>query len=185
MSLNTILILIIICEIIGLASARFTSLLKSFIFYTQLSNLAALLSAVLLLVSGGNGWVSGFRYLSACMLVMTMLVTIFVLVPAMKDTKLLLFSRVGFFLHLVCPLLNLYSYIFLEPHAGGNVFFLPAAVTLVYGDIMLYLNYRRIVTGPYPFLRFHDQSRTATFLWFLALLGVILGISYGLMSAAG
>ena len=111
--LKIILILIIICEIIGMAASNIRSFVWSLMFYTQLSNLAAMISAGCLLIIGPLEWITAFRYLSACMLVMTLLVTVFVLVPTMKDTKLLLWSRVGFFLHIVCPLLNLASYILL------------------------------------------------------------------------
>ena len=94
--LKYVLILIIVCEIIGMASSSIRSFVKSLMYYTQLSNVAGLLSAAALLVFGPAEWVKTFRYLACCMLVMTMLVTIFVLVPTMKDTKLLLWSRVGF-----------------------------------------------------------------------------------------
>jgi hypothetical protein len=111
------------------------------------------------------------------MLVMTCIVTVFVLVPTIKDTQLLLWSRSGFFLHLVCPLLNVLSWFFLEPHVPAGYVFLPPLVTLVYGIIMLYLNYRRIYDGPYPFLRVHNQSVTATVLWIIVLLVIMGSIS--------
>ena len=179
MLLKIILILIIFCEIWGITAVGYGKIMRSMMYYTQLSNAAALISALLLLVFGNQPWIIAFRYLSVCMLMMTMLVTIFVLVPTIKDTQLLLWSRVGFFLHLVCPVLNLVSYLFLEQRAGWGLLPLPAIVTLIYGDIMLYFNYKRKVDGPYPFLRYHDQSRMATFLWFVVLMFVILGISSG------
>ncbi|MBE6123559.1 MAG: hypothetical protein E7190_12725 [Erysipelotrichaceae bacterium] len=81
--LKIILILIIICEIIGMAASNIRSFVWSLMFYTQLSNLAAMISAGCLLIIGPLEWITAFRYLSACMLVMTLLVTVFVLVPTM------------------------------------------------------------------------------------------------------
>ena len=182
--LKYVLILIIICEITGMASSSIRRFIRSLMYYTQLSNVAGLLSAAALLVFGPAEWVKTFRYLACCMLVMTMLVTIFVLVPTMKDTKLLLWSRVGFFLHLVCPVLNLTSYILLEQFASPLLMWVPALVTLVYGDIMLYFNYQRKVDGPYPFLRVYHQSRMATVLWFTVLMFLLFGIAYGTAALA-
>ncbi|MBQ7991861.1 MAG: hypothetical protein IJM63_00925 [Solobacterium sp.] len=184
MALKIILCLIIVCELIGLATRSFGRLLKTFIFYTQLSNLAAFLSACLLLVFGPASFITAFRYLSVCMLWMTMLVTVFILVPTIKNTKLLLWSRVGFTLHLLCPVLNTVSYLFFEPHVSAHAIVIPAAVTLIYGVIMLYMNCIRKVDGPYPFLRVHNQSATATVLWILLLLVLISAIGSGVYFAA-
>ena len=172
-----VLIVIILCGIWGMTAVKGIRLLKSLIFYTQLSNLAAILSAVCALLFPGQEWTAVFRYLAVCMLIMTCLVTVFVLVPTIRDTQLLLWSRSGFFLHLVCPLLNILSYCFLEAHAPSGYAFLPPLVTLLYGIVMLYLNYRRIYDGPYPFLRVHNQSVTATVLWIIVLLLAMGSIS--------
>ena len=181
--LKILLIVIIICEIAGLATRSFGRLIKTFIYYTQLSNLAALLSAVLLLCLGPLPFVTAFRYLAVCMLIMTMLVTIFVLVPTIKDTQLLLWSRVGFLLHLLCPALNITSYLFFEPHVPASMILLPPVLTLIYGLIMIYMNYQRRIKGPYPFFLVHDQSVRATILWIIALLILVASISAGVWFA--
>ena len=90
---------------------------RTLIYYTQLSNLTAALSSLLLLITGPSGWVSALRYLGVCMLVMTFFVTAFVLVPLLGDPKMLLFSGSGIFLHLFCPIICLISYLFFEQHA--------------------------------------------------------------------
>ena len=73
-------------------------------------------------------------------------------------------------------MLNVASYILLEPYAPSGLIWIPVLVTLVYGDIMLYFNYQRKVDGPYPFLRVYHQSKTATVIWFMVLLFLVLGI---------
>ena len=55
---------------------------------------------------------------------------------------------------------------------------IPPAVTLVYGVIMLYMNYINKIDGPYPFLRIHNQSKTATVIWIIVLLMVVSLISF-------
>ncbi len=141
---------------------------KLLIFYTQLSNMAAFFSCIALLLAGGEaGWVRAFRYLSVCMMTMTALVTAFILVPMGGDPKVLLWSGSGLYHHVVCP-----------------VILLPVLVTLAYGLIMLWLNWKRIVDGPYPFFRVHNQSKLATTVWMTALVGVIALISYGIVAFA-
>lgn len=184
MLLKTVLVLIIVCEIWGITGVEKKHLLKSMIYYTQLSNVAALISAALLLCFGPAKWISVFRYLSVCLLIMTCLVTVFVLQPLIHDSYLLLWSRTGFFLHLVCPLLNTLSYVFLETHAEGSVF-LPPAATLLYGVIMLYMNYVEKVDGPYPFLRIRHQTKTATVIWIIVLLAAMGAISSLVALVAG
>ena len=184
MFLIIVLLLIIVCEIWGITGVDKKHLLKSMIYYTQLSNVAALISAVLLLCFGPAEWIAVFRYLSVCLLIMTCLVTVFVLQPLLHDSYLLLWSRTGFFLHLVCPFLNTLSYVFLETHAKGSVF-LPPAATLLYGVIMLYMNYIEKVDGPYPFLRIRHQTKTATVIWIIVLLAAMGAISSAVALFAG
>ncbi len=184
MFLTIVLLLIIVCEIWGITGVDKKHLLKSMIYYTQLSNVAALISAVLLLCFGPAEWIAVFRYLSVCLLIMTCLVTVFVLQPLLHDSYLLLWSRTGFFLHLVCPFLNTLSYVFLETHAKGSVF-LPPAATLLYGVIMLYMNYIEKVDGPYPFLRIRHQTKTATVIWIIVLLAAMGAISSAVALFAG
>ena len=172
-------ILIIAIEIFGLTSVGKKSLIRSMFYYTQLSNLAALLSLICMLVFGDQPWVTGFRYLSVCMLMMTFLVTVFVLVPTIKDTHLLLWSRVGFSLHIAGPFANLLSYLLLETHAQSWMIVIPPVLTLIYGLIMLWGNYKRVIDGPYPFLRVYNQSALATVLWVCALIILIGAIASG------
>jgi hypothetical protein len=184
MFLKIVLLLIIVCEIWGITGVDKKHLLKSMIYYTQLSNVAALISAVLMLCFGPAEWITVFRYLSVCLLIMTCLVTVFVLQPLLHDSYPLLWSRTGFFLHLVCPFLNTLSYVFLETHAKGSVF-LPPAATLLYGVIMLYMNYIEKVDGPYPFLRIRHQTKTVTVIWIIVLLAAMGAISSAVALFAG
>ena len=185
MSLRTAAMCVIIaCELWGLTEKGFRSVRRTLIFYTQLSNMTALISAVLLLLTGGGTYVTGLRYLAVCMLIMTFLVTVCVLVPAAKDVHMLLLSRTGFFLHVVCPFLNTISYFLLESHVSVGWLCVPPVLTLVYGLIMIWLNIKRTVDGPYPFFRVYHQTKTATVLWIAVLFAVITGIAAGVYTFA-
>ena len=150
---------------------------QNLVFYTFLSNLCAMLSSLLLLVFGQPPWVTAMRYLAVCMMTMTALVTAGILVPMGGDPKKLLWSGNGLFHHVICPILTFVSYVFFENHAGLSLIWLPVSVTLLYGLIMLYLNGRGIVDGPYPFFRVRHQPPRATVVWIGALLLLIGGIS--------
>ena len=177
--------LLIVFEIRGLSLAwpgRRWSLL---LFYTQISNLIAAVSSVLLLAAGRQAWAAPIRYLATCMLIMTFLVTAFVLVPMTRKPKLLLATGSCLYHHVLCPAVSTVSYLFAEPHAGRETILLPIAVTMVYGIVLLFLNARRITDGPYPFFRVHHQSVRATILWILVLLGAIAAISAAVYLLAG
>lgn len=173
----------ILCLIILLLEIRGQSLSITdrkwmvLIFYTQLSNLVTTASALLLLIIGQPYFVTVLRYLSTCMLVMTFLVTTCVLIPMGGDPKKLLWSGNGLYHHVLCPIISTASYILAENHAGRNLIWLPAIITLVYGLVMLYLNWVKKADGPYPFFRIHNKSAAATVLWMTVLFAVVSVIS--------
>ncbi len=152
-----------------------------FDFYTIISNFLAMLSTALLLAFGPGTFVTAFRFLSVCMMLMTMLVTVFVLTPLMKDAGL--FSGTQFFFHLLCPILTTVSYVLWEDHSAA--WYVPAAVTIVYGVVVMYLNYLEKMDGPYPFVRVKHQSRTATVVWIIVMFGAIFGIARGVIWLSG
>ena len=168
---------VILFECIGLRISVRARKWKILAFYTQLSNLCALAASIAFVLFEGP-WVTVLRYVSACMLTMAFLVTLFVLVPMGGGFRKLMLKNNGLYHHTVCPLLSVFSYIFLDPHAG--VWVLPAVLTLVYGLTMTWLNYIRKYDGPYPFFRIHKQGVPMTVLWVLVLLGLISGLSYGI-----
>ena len=175
-------VIVLLLEVRGLSLSISDRKWKILVFYTQLSNLAATVSALLLVILGQPTWVTALRYLSTCMLVMTFLVTTCVLIPMGGDPKRLLWSGNGLYHHILCPILSTVSYIFAERHSG--MIWLPIVVTLIYGMVMLYLNGIRKVDGPYPFFRVHNQSVAATVLWMAMLMVVMTGIGSGVWTIA-
>ena len=154
---------------------------KVFAFYTQLSNIATAISALLIVAFGETEITILLRYLSSCMLVMTFIVTTCVLIPMGGDPKMLLFSGNGFYHHLVIPIVSVGSYLLVERHVlNPSSIIIPTAVTFVYGMVMLYENYRGWFDGPYPFFRVKQQSVIATVLWMAVLTLAIAGFSAAL-----
>lgn len=152
-----------------------------FIYYTEISNLITLLSSIVaivyLLITFNKPlkfpkWLSASRFLSATMLLMTMLITIFVLVPHsphLKDS--LLFSGYGLYHHTLAPILTIASYIFIEPHYNKKrVIFVPLMATFIYGFIMVFGNIFGKVSGPYFFLRVNYQPLLTSVIWCVGLL---------------
>lgn len=146
-------------------------------YYTQISNIIALLSSVLYLTIGR--YAAPIRYTAACMLTMTFLVTVFVLIPMGGGTKKLMIEGNGLYHHSICPVLCFVSYVFFEPHA--SVWYVPMIITAVYGTVMLVLNYLKVTDGPYPFLKVHDQGRRRSVIWMIVLTAVITMIAFLMM----
>ena len=174
-ALNLILVAL---GVIGLTQSQIAQRRwRLFTYYTQLSNILAAIASALLVLVGQPAWITLLRYLSVCMLAMTFLVTTCVLVPMSGNPRWLLWERNGPTHHVLCPILSTASYVLVENHVGWSALPVPVAVTLVYGLVMLYLNYRRVVDGPYPFFKVHEQSVAASVAWTLVLLGAIAAIA--------
>ena len=174
-------ILVIVLEILGLRISIADRHWKIFAFYTQISNIITLLSSAAFLAFGASA--AWLRYLRTCMLTMTFLITLCVLVPMGGGFKTLMLSGNGLFHHTLCPIISVFSYILWEPHS--NLWLLPVAVTTIYGLVMLFLNWKRVFDGPYPFFRVHNQSLTATVLWMLGLIAFICTISLAIIHITG
>lgn len=178
-AINTV---VIVLEIIGLRISTSERHWTIFAYYTQISNIITLISSVTLIISGSHEVSVTLRYLSSCMLTMTFLITLFVLVPMGGGFKRLMLSGNGLYHHTLCPVLSVSSYILLEQHA--STWMLPAAITFVYGIIMLVMNAKDLFDGPYPFFRVHDQSKAATVIWMMILTSIIAVISIGISKLA-
>ena len=170
-------LIVIVLEIRSIPLSSDVTKLRSLVFYTRLSNIVTLVSSLLLVIFGQPEAVTIARYLSTCMMVMTFFVTTCVLVPMGAPAKKLLWSGSGLYHHILCPMISTASYILFEKHAGYGLIWLPAVITLVYGLVMLFLNAKEIVDGPYPFFRVRNQSVKATVLWMIVLFAAVTAIS--------
>ncbi len=174
-------ILLILLEVFGFCISISDRHWKIFAFYTQISNLISLFSSVLFLQFGAPA--AWLRYLSSCMLTMTFLITLCVLVPMGGGFKTLMLSGNGIFHHTLCPMISVLSYILWEPHS--SLWLLPVIMTTVYGLVMLFLNWKKLYDGPYPFFQVHRQSPAATVIWTLVLIVLISLISLMTLAVTG
>lgn len=175
-------IAVIILEIIGLRISISERKWKIFAYYTQISNIITLVSSVFFVVSQSSVVTITLRYLSSCMLTMTFLITLFVLVPMGGGFRKLMLSGNGLYHHTLCPMLSVTSYIIWEQHS--SLWILPTILTFIYGIVMLIMNGKGLFDGPYPFFRVRNQSKLATVIWILVLIGIIAAISIGICNAA-
>lgn len=175
-------ILVILLEIPGFYRSIYERKWTILGYYTQLSNICALLSSILFVFLGENGFTCIMRYLSGCMLSMTFVITVFVLIPMGAGIKRMMFSGNGLFHHLLCPVLSVYSYLLFEkPVTDMRMVLLPVLATLFYGVFMMILNGSGKFDGPYPFFRVRHQSRKATVFWTAALMLIMLALSFGIL----
>ncbi len=169
-------IIVIVLELAGFSVSRGRGILL-LAFYTQLSNIVTLISCVCYLVNSDAAFTIALRYLSTVMLAMTVLVTLFVLVPYAGFVDMML-SGNGLYHHTLCPAISITSYFLWEQHS--SMWFIPVIVTFIYGIILLYLNHVEVIDGPYPFFRIHHQSVKATVIWMIALTLLVTVLSLGI-----
>jgi len=164
---------------------------KQFIYYTQWSNLLLLIVTVIHLIcivrkqrKAVPAWVDRCRYYATCLTTVTFLVTVCILIPWYGHPEFFLLQSNCLFQHLLCPILAIASLPFLRP-MGKKDPKLAVIPTLIYGIVMYTLNYLRVVDGPYPFLKVHDQPWYMSVLWFLVLLIVAYGVAVLLRKLCG
>ena len=164
-----------------------------FQFYTQDSNLFALLASALLAVVTARAlketgkpvpsWALLLKYMAACCLAVTFVVVLTVLAPMeeMGGYGVLLFSGSMLYHHLLCPVLALVSFIFLEPvRTGRRETCLAMLPTLFYAAVAIVLNLLQVLDGPYPFLRILQQSALLSIFWFALILGGAYALARGI-----
>lgn len=176
-------IIIIIMETGSLLTSWAQSGAKLFRYYTQDSNILALIVSIICLAQNiaclkrGTkmpGWTRRLRYISACCLAVTLLVAGLLLSP-MDEGGFAAFMLEGkyLYLHTLCPIIMIVQ---LYLHAGPRMREKDALAalipTIIYGVISLMLNAAGAYSGPYPFLRIREQEGYVTAVGCIAVLGV-------------
>jgi hypothetical protein len=121
-------------------------------------------------------WTRILKFVAACALMMTFLVVFIILIPwacsaGYDGVKMLLFSGAQPLMHVICPLIALASFVFLQTDdpLPWQTIWLGAAPVYLYGTVATILNAARIMVGPYPFLYVYEQPIWASMLWIAAL----------------
>ncbi len=157
----------------------------SFEYYTQDSNLFALITSSLFcyfLISNSPvpTWLKRLKYASTVGLVITFIVVVFVLGPMLHFNYYhLFFPNSLFYHHLICPILSFITFLFfddldtLEKIDSIKVL----SFTLFYTIVLVPLNYFGIVEGPYPFLMVKNQPILRSLGWIFVIFGTSFLIS--------
>ena len=172
-------IIILVLELIAFGKSLFTEHSIAVEYYTNDSNIIALISSLLFIIfySKDKEFVKDIRFVSTSCLTVTFLVVIFVLCPMYNfNYKLLMFTDNFLIFHTIVPILSIFSYITLEDRSSKN--YLCLVFTIIYSIVLVTLNILNLVKGPYPFLMVTTQNPLMTLLWGVIIIGgsYVIGI---------
>ena len=175
-------ILFMFFEVVSLAWMMGQLGYSSFIYYTILSNLFALIMGMIYFYYSYRKKIpkviSLLRLTSVLSLAVTFLVALFILTPSMKFNFKFMYGGMNFFLHLVNPILLFIIYLIYDKKVKFTTkeLLYVNILTYIYGLIMLPLNILKVVDGPYPFLQVYNQSIFASILWSILIVGGTTGL---------
>ncbi|MDD4291126.1 MAG: hypothetical protein PHX51_02650 [Clostridia bacterium] len=185
-------VLIVLFEIIAFIMSFRASGWEALTYYTQDSNLLALFSCAIFTVFAAQTlkgkplpqWVFMLRYMATCMLAVTFIVVIFVLIPmfGFDQALFLLFGDSMLFMHTLCPIISVLSFVLLEPQprCRRSQIFVALIPSGMYAVIVIILNITRTMHGPYPFLYIYEQSAFMSVVWFVVIFAITALLSLAL-----
>ena len=115
------------------------------------------------------------RYVATAMLVLTFLIVILVLAPldinAGKNPAHYFIGRIATVHHVAAPIISFISFSFLETNESlkRSHIWVVMGVTILYTIIILILNIRRVMVGPYAFFHIYEQSLSTTVFWEISI----------------
>ena len=154
-------ILIVLLEIAGLYFAWKACGITMFKYYTQDSNIILMITCIINIVFLLKGkeipkWLKTFKYVATCLVTVTFMVVIFVLIPLALPGEFMhyLTGESEIFHHVLCPILAMITYIFIEKQEAPSKKEVTVAVipTFTYAIITIILNVLGVLRGPYSFL---------------------------------
>ena len=182
-------IAVVVGELVGLVLASLENGWGQFIFYTQLSNyflLAATLPHLYFLLKKEPvpKAVNRLKYIATCTTTVTFTVAVAVLLPMYKRPYITFLNGANLFQHTLCPILGFATLPFMDPveKRDSRLALIP---TGLYALVMVPLNYFRVLEGPYPFLKVHNQPWYMSILWLFAIILVAFGIAVLLRKVCG
>ena len=171
-------IILVIMELIGILHSSIVLQRFALEYYTEDSNLFALIVTIIYLFflfekKKIPKMLSILRLASLIGLSVTFLVVLFVLVPMSNFNFGFMFGGANFFLHLACPLLLFYLYVFIDKKIKLNKkdIFMAIVPTLIYSAIIIALNIFKLIEGPYPFLMVYKQPVFMSIFWCVSIIG--------------
>ena len=170
-------ILIVLFEILGIIEVLIINNKISFEYYTEDSNLLALISSFLFIIyllkkNRIPRWLQVFKYMTTICLAITFVVVLTVLGPLNNfDYSFLLFSKPLFIQHLVCPILAFITFIYFDEIKPLSIIdnIIGLFITLLYSLVLIALNIFEIVSGPYPFLMVKEHEISVSIAWSISI----------------
>lgn len=170
-------VLFMFFEVVALAWTMGQFMLESFIYYTILSNLFALIVGIIYFYYSYQKKIpkilSILRLSSVLSLAVTFLVSLFILLPSFDFNFKFMYGGMNLFLHFVCPVMLFIIYFIYDKKVKltKKDIILANGLTFVYGTIIVPLNIFKVIEGPYPFLMVYKQSILMTIIWLILIVG--------------
>lgn len=180
-------LLVAIFALIGLIESFTTSGFMMFQYYTLDSNLFLLVASTILAIyeiislkknTPVPNTVKFVKFMATCTVTLTFLVVLFILVPTLGGFAPMFFDKCVFWHHLVCPIMAIVTLLTCDEKVDEvkNATFRAFIPTLVYGVIVIILNFTKTLHGPYPFLYVYEQPIYMSFIWAIIVFGGAYGI---------
>ena len=166
--------LLVVLELIALAHDIGSFGLEMFKYYTIDSNVLQMFVSVAILYGllvkkneRPDLVIAVLHLVCAVCLTITFLIALFVLAPQ-EGFAYYFLSDVAPINHFLAPLLSVTSFLFARNDFVPPIkaLFAPMLATLLYGVVLLALNWFRLLDGPYFFLRVHDEAPATIVMWF-------------------
>ena len=172
--------IIVILEIIGLLVTYHYNKRISFEYYTEDSNILALITSSIwiIYVLKNNKipkWLQDLKYITTTCLTITFIVVIVILAPMYQlNYSYLLLYHSMLYQHLLCPLISIITFLLFD---NLDIFnkkdnFKAMIITIIYAIVLIILNILKIVQGPYPFLMINSQNLQTSIFWLILMLGI-------------
>ena len=181
-------IAVVVGELVGLVLASLENGWGQFVFYTQLSNYFLLAATMvhlyfLLKKEPVPKTVNRLKYIATCTTTLTFVV-VAVLLPMYRRPYITFLNGANLFQHTLCPILGFATLPFMDPveKRDSRLALIPTGIYML---VMIPLNYFRVLEGPYPFLKVHNQPWYMSILWFFASSLVAFGIAVLLRKVCG
>lgn len=124
-------------------------------------------------------WIKNLKYIATCCMMLTFFVVVFILAPMGGVTGLIQILTEGglLFHHTLCPVAAIISYYKVDCKQfklKKYMTYIGMLPTVSYAIVVVILNIKRKMHGPYPFLYVYEQELWVSAMWIL----VILGLAY-------
>lgn len=183
-------LMLVALEIMGIKRA-FKYSCRTLRFYTTDSNIFLCITSTIMMVTALVCIIKQcdipkailiMKYFSVCCITMTFIVVLTVLLPGKVSDGYgihIMYKGAQIYHHTVCPALAIIAFIFIEKKDRFDKLFIRIAYipTVIYGVVIIILNLKGVVYGPYPFLRITTQPVHMSIFWAFVMVVVARSIN--------